>query len=362
MPPDGSIFERRRSNLSARFAEFGVDALLLLGQKNIRYLTGFTGDEAVLFLTGRGAVLVVDGRFTTQAKGEVAGPEILECRDRVEAIRSVLAKDGIETVGFESAVMTVDLFDKLNDGGLAGIVLKPLSEKISDIRIIKDEGEIAKMRRAAAIAREALLAVRDRIEPGVSERELALELEYRMRQGGAEGVSFPSIVASGANSALPHATPQDRRIERGDALVIDFGAVHEGYHSDETWTSFIGEAGDRQREVYGLVKEAHDRALDAVRAGVPCSEVDRVARGCIEDRGMGAYFSHGTGHGVGLDVHEAPRLAAGSERILEAGMVITVEPGVYIPGLWGIRIEDMVLVQEDGCEVLTGMSKALTLI
>ena len=362
MQPDGSIFEKRRSLLSARFFEFGVEALLFFGNKNIRYLTGFTGDEAVLYLKEQLAVLLVDGRFITQAKGEVIGAEILDCRDKVEAIRSVLAGDDVGAVGIESAVMTVDTYNKLNDGGLGNVALKPLAEKISEIRVIKDDGEIARMRRAAAIAREALLGIRDRIKPGVSEREIALEIEYRMRQGGAEGVSFPVIVASGVNSALPHATPQERRIERGDALVVDFGAIYEGYHSDETWTCFVGEASDRQRDVYGLVKEAHDRALDAVKAGIPCCEIDRIARGCIEDGGMGAYFSHGTGHGVGLDVHEAPRLAAGSERVLEAGMVITIEPGVYIPGLWGVRIEDMVMVSDDGCEVLTGMSKALTLI
>jgi Xaa-Pro aminopeptidase len=362
MQPDRSIFEKRRSLLSARYFEFGVEALLLFGTKNIRYLTGFTGDEAVLYLKGPVAVLIVDGRFTTQAKGEVIGTEILECRDKIEALCSILNGDDIGTAGIESAVMTVDMYNKLIDGGLGKVTLKPLAEKISEIRVIKDEGEIVRMRRAAAIAQAALLGIRDRIKPGVSEREIALELEYSMRQGGAEGVSFPTIVASGVNSALPHATPQDRRLERGDALVMDFGAVYQGYHSDETWTCFVEEAGDRQRDVYDLVGEAHDRALSAVRSGVSCSEIDRIARGCIEDGGMGAYFSHGTGHGVGLDVHEAPRLAAGSERILEAGMVITVEPGVYIPGLWGVRIEDMVLVKNDGCEVLTGMPKTLTLI
>ena len=162
---------------------------------------------------------------------------------------------------------------------------------------------------------------------------------------------------SGINSALPHAAPSSRKIEDGDVVVIDCGAVYGGYHSDETCTFAVGQANDRQKEVYRLVKEAHDRALDTVRAGVPCSVVDRAARTCIEDRGLGAYFPHGTGHGVGLAIHEAPRIAAKSKGALEAGMVVTIEPGVYIPDIWGIRIEDTVLVKEDGCEVLTKIVK-----
>ena len=200
------------------------------------------------------------------------------------------------------------------------------------------------------------------IRPGVREREIAIELEYRMQRNGAEQVSFETIVAAGANTALPHATPGDRRIADGDCVMIDYGAVWGGYHSDETCTWFVGRADARQREVYGLVREAHDRAIGAIRAGVACGEIDRIARSCLAEAGLDGHFSHGTGHGVGLDVHEAPRLAAGRQEILRAGMVVTVEPGVYLPGVWGIRIEDTVLVTEEGCEILTPTSKELTII
>jgi Xaa-Pro aminopeptidase/Xaa-Pro dipeptidase len=200
------------------------------------------------------------------------------------------------------------------------------------------------------------------IRPGIREQEIAIELDYRMRLKGAEQASFETIVASGANTALPHATPGNRRIAEGDCVMIDYGAVWGGYHSDETCTFFAGQADARQREVYGFVREAHDRAIGAIRAGIACSEIDRVARSCLAEAGLDSHFSHGTGHGVGLDVHEAPRLATGRQEILRAGMVVTVEPGVYLPGVWGVRIEDTVLVMEEGCELLTPTSKKLTII
>ncbi|GAJ05933.1 unnamed protein product [marine sediment metagenome] len=183
-----------------------------------------------------------------------------------------------------------------------------------------------------------------------------------MRCEGAERVSFESIVASGKNSALPHATPGFKKIEKGDFVIIDYGAVYGGYHSDETCTFVVESVTDRQKEIYSIVKDAHGRALDSVRAGVACREVDRIVRDHIEGAGFGKHFSHGTGHGVGLDVHEAPRLFTKADGSLEAGMVVTIEPGVYIPDLWGVRIEDMVLVKEDGCEVLTRIPKDLRIL
>jgi Xaa-Pro aminopeptidase len=255
----------------------------------------------------------------------------------------------------------VEEYLKLQEG-LPGVELRPLASVFHCLRAVKDEAEIAQIREAAKIAGEALAAVREMIRPGVREAEIALELEYRMRLGGAEKVSFETIVAAGSNTALPHATPGRRAIADGDCVMIDYGAVCGGYHSDETCTYIVGQASERQQEVYRLVREAHDRALGAIRSGVSCGEIDRIARACLEDAGLGGYFSHGTGHGVGLDVHEAPRLAAGREEILRAGMVVTVEPGIYLPGVWGIRIEDTVLVTEEGCEILTQTPKELTII
>lgn len=342
--------------LRGRFPELGVDTLLFLDMTNIRYLTGFTGSDGALLVGQRESVLLVDGRYVTQARGESTGVSVVEYRDKREGIAAATNDNGSRVAGFEAAALNVDTYFWLKSN-LEGITLKPLSGEISNIRAVKDEGEIACIREAAAVCFHALNSIRDILKPGIREKDIALELEFRIKRGGAEDVAFPVIVASGENAALPHARPGMRKIADGDAVVIDYGAVVKGYHCDETWTFMVGQADERHRDVYTLVKKAHDLAVDAIRAGVSCSEIDRIARDCIEDSGLGANFSHGTGHGVGLAVHEAPRIAARSEGILEAGMVITLEPGVYFPGAWGMRIEDTVLVKEKGSEVLTRMPK-----
>lgn len=337
------------------------DALLILHEKNIRYLTGFTGSDGTLMVGKDWLALLVDGRYTTQARGEAAGAEVFEFRGRVDGITALAGERAVGGIGFEAPSLTVEDYLKLQ-GKLPGVTFYPLSEDLQFLRAVKNEAEVALIREAARIAGEALVAVREMIRPGVRESDIAVELEYRMRRGGAEQASFETIVAAGANAALPHARPGGRTVAAGDCVIIDYGAVSGGYHSDETCTYIVGSPSERQQEVYGRVKEAHDRAIRAVRAGVTCGAIDRIARGCLEEAGLGAHFSHGTGHGVGLDVHEAPRLAAGREDILRAGMVVTVEPGVYLPGDWGIRIEDTVLVREEGCDILTQTSKELTVL
>lgn len=359
MRHDPSSYAERVSRLRAGFPE--PEALLMLDAKNIRYLTGFTGGEGALIAGRTWLVLLVDGRYVTQARGEAVGAEIVEFRNRVDGIVAVADQRAVVQIGFESPALVVEEYLRLQEK-LPGIVLHPLSGGLQSLRAVKDGGEIDRIREAARIAGEALAAVREMIRPGVRETEIALDLEYRMRRGGAEQASFETIVAAGANAALPHATPGSRMIADGDCVMIDYGAVSGGYHSDETCTYIVGHASARQEEVYGLVREAHDRVLQALRAGVSCGEIDRVARAYLEEAGLGMNFSHGTGHGVGLDVHEAPRLAAGREELLQAGMVVTVEPGVYLPGLWGVRIEDTVLVTDEGCEVLTRTSKDLTIL
>lgn len=337
------------------------EALLILERKNIRYLTGFTGGDGALLVGPDWLVLLVDGRYVTQAGEEAPGSEIFEFRRRVSGIAEAADVRGVEAIRFEAPSLSVDEYLKLQEK-LPGVALKPLTAEHLLLRAVKTAEEVARMREAARIAAEALGAVREMIRPGVREREIASELEYRMRLAGAEGAAFETIVAAGVNAALPHAAPGSREIAVGDCVTVDCGAVAAGYCSDETCTYIVGQASNRQREVYGLVREAHDRAIRAIRAGMSCGAIDRVAREFLAEAGLGACFSHGTGHGVGLDVHEAPRLAAGREEILEAGMVVTIEPGVYLPGLWGIRIEDMVLVTKEGCEVLTQTPKELTIL
>jgi Xaa-Pro aminopeptidase len=242
------------------------------------------------------------------------------------------------------------------------IELCPLVDDVNTLRMIKDGGEIDALRKAAEISAEALRETVKIIRPGMTEKEIALDLESRIKKGGGERVSFDTIVASSIHSALPHAQPQARKIEVGDVIVIDYGAVYEGYHADETCTFVIGTVTEKQKKIYSIVKDAHDKALDTVKAGTSCKAVDEAARKIIEAAGYGQYFSHGTGHGVGLDVHEAPTLNAKSTDYLEEGMVITIEPGIYMPGLYGVRIEDMVHVQRDGCDIMTKMPKTLQVV
>jgi Xaa-Pro aminopeptidase len=338
-----------------------VQALLFLDMKNIRYLTGFTGSDGALYIGPDCRVLLVDGRYITQARAEADSFEVHPYQSKMDGLVEVIFGHGSGVVGFEAETMTVATWTSLKER-LPGLTFLPLHEELEALRAVKDEEEIARIREAAAIAAQALHVVLERVRPGMTEREIAADLDDAMRRGGAQEASFPTIVASGTNSALPHARPQDRTVRAGDLLTIDFGAVCKGYHSDETCTFVLGRPDAEQERVYQIVKEAHDRAIEAVRAGVACRAIDTAARSWIEEQGFGASFTHGTGHGVGLDVHEYPRLAAQSQAVLEAGMVVTVEPGVYLPGLWGVRIEDLVVVQKDGCALLSNIPKELRAI
>jgi Xaa-Pro aminopeptidase len=358
---EATVYRQRVARLQKRLTPLGVDAILFFDLNNIRYLTGFTGSDGVFLLLPDKDVLLVDGRYITQALEEAPQSRVVQYRDKIGVVVSTLEEREVKRAGFEAAALSVELHEKLR-GKLAPGLLIPLTEALTDIRSIKDSQEVLLLGKAVDIATEALLQVIELMRPGVAERTIALEMDYRMRALGSEGTSFPTIVASGLNAALPHAQPGQRVLGEGDAVVMDYGAVHGGYHSDETCTFVLGRAETKFREAYAIVREAHDRAIEAVRAGTACREIDRIARQVIEEKGYGPHFSHGTGHGVGLDVHEAPRLSALSDQILEAGMVVPVEPGIYLPGQWGIRIEDMVLVKEDGCEILTKVSKELKII
>jgi len=356
MQPERYPYLGRLERILARLPLWSVGALLLLDMKNIRYLTGFTGSDGALYIGPDCRVLLVDGRYITQAREEAAGFEIHQYLNKVDGLADVISGHGHAGVGFEAETMTVATWTVLKER-LPGWIFHPLRQALESLRAVKDDDEISRIRTAAAIASDALNAVLERIRPGMTEREIAADLDDAMRRGGAQEASFPTIVASGENSARPHARPQQRTVHAGDLITIDFGAVFDGYHSDETCTLALGPADARQAQLYGVVREAHDRAIAAIRAGVTCRSVDAAARNWIVGQGYGESFPHGTGHGVGLDVHEYPRLSAQSEAVLEAGMVVTVEPGVYLPGLWGVRIEDLVVVQQDGCEVLSRMPK-----
>jgi Xaa-Pro aminopeptidase len=327
---------------------------------NVRYLTGFTGSDGVLLIIPNKITLLVDGRYTTQAKIESSNAEVIEYKDKTAGIIQALHDFALKGVGFEAALISVYMFNKLSEK-LSLEIFKPLSDELKLLRAVKDESEISLMREAANISSAAVKSLVSDIKCGCTEKEIALQLEIYAKQNGADQLAFETIIASGENSALPHARPSGRKVGKGDFIVIDFGVKYKGYCSDETCTIAFGELTAEQKNTYQIVKNAHDQAINAVRANVSACEIDQCVRRIFGEK-YGHYYPHGTGHGVGLDVHEAPRLAPNSTDVLLANMVVTIEPGLYIPGRFGIRIEDMVLVKENSCEKLSKMDKELFII
>ena len=337
-------------------AEKGVEALLIGSHANLRYFSGFTGSSGYLLVTGEGAYLFTDSRYTQQAEEEVSECKVEELRRPIKEIGGFIRDLKISNLGFEGAHLVFDSFKVLEES-LPGIHLMSLGDGVDLLRAVKEPSEVEAIERAAGIACKALMEVMSFIKEGVSERDIAIELEYMLRVEGADRVAFDTIVLSGERTALPHGSPSTRRIKYREPVLIDFGAVWEGYHSDETWSFAIGGFDREMDRIYRVVKEAHDRAIESIRPGMESQEVDRVARRVIEEAGYGKYFGHGTGHGVGLAIHERPRLSPYTTERIEEGMVFTIEPAIYIPGLGGIRIEDVVVVTGDGCRVLTKVQK-----
>ena len=360
MQQENKIFSGRISLIQRKLTDFKIHGLIFLNIINIRYLLGFTGSDGALIICPDRALLLVDGRYTTQAALEVQNIPVIEYKDKIEGIIQAIKDLRLKHIGFEAVSMSVDMHNQLTKR-LDDEVLINIGDDLKFLRTYKDETEITLMKKAAAISSAAIAALIGDIKPGCTERELALQLELHARRAGADQLAFEAIVASGVNSAIPHAKPTDRKIKAGDFIVIDFGVRYKGYCSDETCTFAFGQLTDQQKNAYQIVKQAHDDAIAAIRANVTASEIDHCARSVLGER-YGQYFVHPTGHGVGLEVHEAPRIASNSQDVLEAGMVVTVEPGLYIPGLWGIRIEDTVLVKDNSCEIFTKMDKQLIII
>ena len=356
------MLKSRRSRLMTFFAEYSLDAVLFTDLRNIRYLCGFTGSEGALLITRDHAWFLCDSRYSVQASEEVQGAEVRECGAvRIETIASLAQEHSLVRIGFEAAHTTVSAFRRMSVK-LSGIELVELDSALDEIRICKDVAEIEQLAAVAALSSQSLAAVLDNVKPGVRELDIALALEFEMRRRGADGIAFDFIVASGVRGALPHGRASDKVIQSGELITIDFGALKDGYHSDETVTIACGEPVSRAREIHAIVKSAHDRAIEAVKPGISCKDLDEVARSYIRDKGYGDYFGHGLGHGVGLEIHEMPSLSPRSSAILEEGMVVTIEPGIYIPGFGGVRIEDTVVVTGDGCRILTGANKELLVL
>ena len=352
------MLKNRRSRLKPFFEDNALDAILFTNLSNIRYLCGFSGSEGALLLTREDGWFLCDSRYTTQAAEEVCGVEIREFTAKYELICSLISDNKFMRIGFESTHTMVSDFRQLNER-LVGCELVGIGASLDAIRSCKEQCEIDCLRDVAVLASASLQSALLSLKPGVRESEFGLALEIEMRQRGADARAFDFIVASGERGAMPHGRASDKVICQGEMVTIDFGAVKNGYYSDETVTVSLGRACDRGREIHSVVREAHDRAIAAVKPGIRCRDLDEVARSYIRQQGYEDFFGHGLGHGVGLDIHEKPVISPRSDALVEAGMVFTIEPGIYIPGFGGVRIEDTVAVTADGCVVLTQAPKDL---
>ena len=357
----------RIPRLRERLEEAGCDALLVTRMVNVRYLTGFTGSAALVLVLPDEVVFVTDGRYRDQSAEELAAASV-DARIHVGMTMSQQreqlqqAARGITRLGLEAESVTWGQQRRFAADWFPQIELVPTESLVEDLRRVKDAGEVDRMAAAAAAADAALGTVRRRLGDGPTEQEVALDLDFEMRRHGASGSSFDTIVASGPNGAKPHHRPSNRRIAPGELVVIDFGAIVDGYCSDMTRTVCVGEPRtETAKRMVEVVAESQRAGVAAVRAGVEAKSVDETCRNLIAEAGWGEAFLHGTGHGVGLEIHEAPRVSSASSDTLLAGHVVTVEPGVYLPEYGGVRIEDTVVVEEAGCRVLTNAPKELVI-
>lgn len=356
--------KRRLRDLSVSLAEHRIGYLLITHLPNVRYLCGFTGSAGVLLLGGTEPVFFTDGRYTAQAQAEVQGARVvIEAKSPLVAVAAWLKQSRRSGVlGIEGEHLTVAAEARLRATLPKRLRLRAVSGMVERQRMVKDAAEIERLRRAVKLGSSLFLPAVRTIRPGVPESVVAAKLEYAARRAGAEAMAFTTIVAGGVRSALPHGHASPAPLPSQGFVVLDFGVILRGYCSDMTRTVVVGRVTSRQREWYAAVLEAQLAGIASVRTGATADDVDNATRKVLKKNKLAKYFTHSTGHGVGLEIHEAPRLAAGQEEVLKPGMVITIEPGIYVPGQGGIRIEDMVVVTETGCEILTTGTKELIAI
>lgn len=352
-------FQARRAKLARKLRSAKIDALLVTNETNVRYLTGFTGDSSFLLL-GRGVeILISDTRYAIQIDEECPGLEayIRDSSEKIEvSTGKVIRKGRLKRIGFESTSTTHAQWLQFQKNTAPSEWL-PTSHLVEELRQVKDAGELAAIRRAVDIAERAFGLLLASLHPDMTEREASFELESAVRRFGGEGVAFESIIAVGDRAALPHYRPGERRLGEADFVLVDWGAVSGGYRSDLTRVVATGKIRPKLEKLYRVVLSAQQAALEAMGPGVACQHVDNAARSRIAQGGFGRHFGHGLGHGIGLEIHEEPRMSPLSEAVLKPGMVVTVEPGVYLPGWGGVRIEDDVLITRKGCEVLTSVPR-----
>ncbi|MBI3896057.1 MAG: aminopeptidase P family protein [Acidobacteria bacterium] len=355
-------YPSRLAKLRTCLAEKKLEALLVSFLPNVHYLTGFSGSAGLVLISRDASLLFTDSRYTLQAHEEVKGSRVVIAKgDSLAAAAKRVPKEASARIGFESQAVSYQAHQKLRSL-LPGKRLVAVSGLVELLRMEKEEDEIDRIRKASEVASRALLETLPLLRPGIREREVAAEIEYRMRLHGADRPSFETIVAFGDHAALPHAHPGERRLRPKECILIDLGAILGGYASDMTRTVFLGEPSRQASQMYQAVLEALKEAEAVIRVGVAGGRVDAAARRVLKRHGYGRYFTHSTGHGVGREVHELPRLAPKQNQLLPERAVVTVEPGVYIPGYGGVRIEDMVVVRKDGIEVLTPTSKELLVL
>lgn len=354
-------FDERQQKIRRYLDDHNLDGLLVTHLPNIRYLTGFTGSTATVLVTESETFFITDARYVVQAEREVRGRVVKVENTYPETVGEVITGVRLRRVGFESAHMTHKQLRALFDRVPEPIMFVPTEGAVESLRMVKDPEEIQAIRRAVEMTSEVFEQFVEEIRPGVRERDLAVELEYRLRRRGADKLSFDIIIASGERSALPHGVASEKRIARG-FVVCDVGIVLDGYCSDMSRTVHVGNPDSRAREIYDIVLSAQLNCEQRLRGGMKSQEIDALTREVIAGRGYGEYYAHGTGHGIGLEVHEAPRVSKTADGQVPAGAVITVEPGIYLPGWGGVRIEDVVVVTETGGEVLTPTPKELMIL
>lgn len=354
--------QSRVRKLREQLEKSNVQAVLITNAVNRRYLTGFTGSSGYVVITPDRAVLLTDFRYREQAPKEAPDFEVIEHGPDIYAsVKEILEAGNIERAGFEQEDVSYERYEQLTEK-VDRVEWVPLNRVVSQIRLKKDEEEVNILREACELADRAYEHILAYLKTGTSERDIALELEFFMRKNGAASSSFDTIVASGERSSFPHGTASDRIMQSGELVTLDFGAYYKGYCSDITRTVMIGDPQPKHREIYEIVLEAQMNALQHIKPGMTGREADMLAREIIKEHGYDEYFGHGTGHGIGMEIHEGPRLSPRSEDILEPGMVVTVEPGIYIPGFGGVRIEDDILITETGVELLTHAEKNFTIL
>ena len=355
--------QKRIEKLRKKMKALDLDGFLVTSKENRQYLTGFTGTFGWVLVTHSHVCLLTDFRYIEQAQQQAPECKLVQFKHYapVVTLRMLMEDMEVVTLGIESDRCTVDEFERLANQ-VRRKAITPLKGFVEEIRQIKDEEEIAQIARAEAIGDEAFLHVLKLIKPGMTELEIAMELEFQMRRSGASGVSFDTIVASGKRSSMPHGVASAKKVEAGDFITMDFGCMYQGYCSDMTRTIALGKVDEKQETVYNLVRKAQEDALQAIKAGVTGKEIHAVAQNVFQDAGYGPFFGHGLGHSVGLEIHEEPRFSPKAEEIIQENMVITVEPGLYLSNWGGVRIEDLVVVKKDGCINLTHSPKELIIL